>query len=819
VFAQALTITRAGTRTCADARTRETLSIVRAYALTISNDRFARGHHVAMNTARNNAVSASFTRRNLPPRCSRISHSRPIASKTVPRTVFDAIVYDQFGRITSKTQVTTGATNPNRVVTYQYSANGQLRSMTTPSGQTIAYTYGSPTGPNPGKITAIMLNPTGYTATSNGGNLPTGGVNVLTNSDYKPFGPNEGWDWGNSCDTSNATTCTTTSTPRINQHLRQFDLDYRPITIASDPDGYNRHINWDRANRITAITIPSGITVPGIVNANSLNQAFAYDQLDRLTQFNAGIANATTLATGMALLPNEQFTYDAIGNRLSRTTTAPGTTTNQTANYSYPNTSATPINSRRHVLNGIAGAQVNAYTYDASGNTLTESAAQSTMNPATGQLNPLATTQPLTYTYDAKNRLSKAQIGANAADAVTYKINAMGQRVQKVGSGLYAYSTTATIDAATGNSPQSRNLNFNARYVYDEQARLIGEYAPDGKLISETVWFNDLPIATLRPKGANAGTPLGQTGTTTGNPANGATAANANNVGNNTTTNRVNVEVFYVHADHLGTPRTVTRSTVATGPNAPSSATATSPGAINKAVWRWDSDPFGTSLGNSQPTENPQLIAGTATQIQAATFRVNSRFPGQVSNAETGSSYNYLRDGYMPMVGRYSQSDPIGLNGGINTFGYVGGNPIKRIDPSGLVFFGGIGAQCSAAAIFGAGVSGGAVWDSSGRRCTVLQICAKVGLGGFIGCDGQVLGGYTRGSLCDSGGFSIGVGADAGAGLSLGGGGAIQIDEGGGGGGNGGVGPGVGFGLFGGLDFCWTIVTNCDKPCNSCEKK
>jgi hypothetical protein len=272
-----------------------------------------------------------------------------------------------------------------------------------------------------------MLNPTGYTAAANGGNLPTGGVNLPTQADYRPFGPNEGWDWGNSCDTSNAATCTTTSTPRINQHLRQFDQDYRPSTIGSAPEGYNRQIDWDRANRITAITIPSGITVPGIVNANSLNQAFAYDQLDRLTNFNAGIANATTLATGMALLPNEQFSYDAIGNRLTRTTTPPGSSTQSTANCSYPNTSATPINSRRHILNGIAGAQANAYTYDANGNTLTESAAQATMNPATGQLDPLATTQALAYTYDAKNRLSRAQIRSNAADFVTYKINAMGQ--------------------------------------------------------------------------------------------------------------------------------------------------------------------------------------------------------------------------------------------------------------------------------------------------------------------------------------------------------------------------------------------------------
>jgi YD repeat-containing protein len=266
-------------------------------------------------------------------------------------------VYDLFGRVTSKTNVLTGATNPNRVVTYQYSANGQLRSTTYPSGNTIAYTYGSPSSINPGKIIGIQLNPTGYTNTANGSSNPTGGVNLITNSDYKPFGPNWGWDWGNSCDTNTPATCTTSTTPRINQHLRQFDLDYRPITIASDPEGYNRLINWDRANRITAINVPSGITIPGLSNSQSVNQAFGYDALDRLTNFTPGVTGATTLATGLALLPKEDFTYDAIGNRLTRATQAPNATTTQTANYSYPNTTATPINSRRHILNAIAGAQ------------------------------------------------------------------------------------------------------------------------------------------------------------------------------------------------------------------------------------------------------------------------------------------------------------------------------------------------------------------------------------------------------------------------------------------------------------------------------
>jgi RHS repeat-associated protein len=121
----------------------------------------------------------------------------------------------------------------------------------------------------------------------------------------------------------------------------------------------------------------------------------------------------------------------------------------------------------------------------------------------------------------------------------------------------------------------------------------------------------------------------------------------------------VNVDFFYVHPDHLGTPRVVTKT------------------ADNKKVWEWQSQPFGEGAAN----ENPQNLTGAA--LTAGQFRYNLRFPGQVFDAETNKHYNYFRD-YDPALGRYLESDPIGLKGGINTFGYVKVNPLRNTDPKGL---------------------------------------------------------------------------------------------------------------------------------------
>jgi len=64
-------------------------------------------------------------------------------------------------------------------------------------------------------------------------------------------------------------------------------------------------------------------------------------------------------------------------------------------------------------------------------------------------------------------------------------------------------------------------------------------------------------------------------------------------------------------------------------------------------------------------------------------FAYNLRFPGQYFDAESGKHYNYFRD-YDPAIGRYVESDPIGLKASLNTYAYSSSTPLVSFDPWGL---------------------------------------------------------------------------------------------------------------------------------------
>ena len=89
-------------------------------------------------------------------------------------------------------------------------------------------------------------------------------------------------------------------------------------------------------------------------------------------------------------------------------------------------------------------------------------------------------------------------------------------------------------------------------------------------------------------------------------------------------------------------------------------------------MWRWDTP---EAYGAWPANQNPSGLGS---------FTYNPRLPGQVFDQETGLLQNWRRE-YNPRIGRYLQSDPIGLAGGMNTYEYVSGNPLMLVDPTGEV--------------------------------------------------------------------------------------------------------------------------------------
>lgn len=196
-------------------------------------------------------------------------------------------------------------------------------------------------------------------------------------------------------------------------YSRSFDLDGRiaGFTLA----GTSITNTFDAASRITGQTY---FPVP----ANSVT--YGYDNWDRLT---GTITPSTTYGFG----------YDANSNRTTKTVGA-GTKT-----YAYPGSS--------NKLSSISGGGSWTYTHDADG---------SITNDGVN-----------TFTYDTRGRMTGA---STALGAVTYGLNALGQRYAKTVSGV------TTI------------------FHYDKDGKLIAESSTAGTVSAEYLYLGDIPVAQVK---------------------------------------------------------------------------------------------------------------------------------------------------------------------------------------------------------------------------------------------------------------------------------------------------------------------------------
>ena len=412
--------------------------------------------------------------------------------------------YDRRGNVARKVQAV--ANGPTRAVAYQHDLADRVSRIIYPSGAVVTYQRDAT-----GRISGVQVKRT-----------PTTTVETLVSQvTYQPFGPLSQITFGNGRVLSMA-------------HDQDFAVEAIEDSVAG---GLLLGFTHDAVGNVVGID-------ERLNDGTTASRGIDYDGLDRLT----AMTNGASVAEG--------FSYDATGNRLSRTTTS-------TVNYTYPSDS--------HRLVKV-GSQNRAY--DAAGNSTSIHSKH--------------------FTYDDYGRMRQFINGTTLRSEYLY--NGRGERVAKLNI----------------TSPGS-----TAYYVYDEVGRLLGEYKPTGVAIKEYVWLDDRPVAVI---GGYQGH-----------------------------------RFQYVLTDHLGTPRAVV--------NPPT----------NAIIWRWDLT--GSAFGNHPRQANPDG--------DSANYVLSLRYPGQYYDGESGLHYNYFRD-YDPATGRYVQSDPIGLGGGVNTYGYVSQTPMGSFDPWGL---------------------------------------------------------------------------------------------------------------------------------------
>ncbi|GHA19348.1 type IV secretion protein Rhs [Arenicella chitinivorans] len=403
------------------------------------------------------------------------------------------------------------------------------------------------------------------------------------------------------------------------------------------PDGREVEYHRDAAGRVTRLATKVGATawadvfdvqtyradglITGRTYANGLVSTRGYDLQGRLESIDIGT------------LVQRTYQYDANGNLTDR---SPGNVV-----YGYD------------VLDRITSEDnldLLSWTYDANGNRLSEDENSQlsllTYHTNTNRLQTVATTVYnldaagnttddgiRTYTYNDAGRMET--ISQSGQLVATYTYNALGQRTRKV-----LASTQATT-----------------LYHYDLAGYLIGESDETGQFSAGYIHSDGQPIAVYKHADALSSQPGDGDGDGSGeSPVDPPEEEEPGTTPPAYAPTDALEGLYYIHTDHLLTPRWVSDENA-------------------QLIWTWDSSAF----GNTAPNDDVDL--------DGVALTLNMRFPGQYYDAESGLFYNWNRY-YDAGLGRYVTSDPIGIGGGANTYGYVGGNPLAYFDPLGLEIVG-----------------------------------------------------------------------------------------------------------------------------------
>ena len=274
------------------------------------------------------------------------------------------------------------------------------------------------------------------------------------------------------------------------------------------------------------------------------------------------------------------------------------------------------------------------------------------------------------FGYDSMGRLNQTKDGPTGTVIEAYDYDATGNRMgmtSNAGTQVYSYAPGSHRLTGVGGEARDHDAAGNTtsigsrEYVYSDANRL--RQAKQGGAVLESYLYNHRGERIQRePTGGSAQlTVYDEAGQWLGNYSSTGQALQQAIWLDNYPVALINApavgvpEVAYIQPDHLGTPRVVIDP------------------ARNLSIWEWSSksEVFGNQAPNSDPDGD-----GVA-------FELALRFPGQQATDASGLFYNYQRE-YDPAVGRYSQSDPIGLEGGISTYWYAEASPVLKYDSLGL---------------------------------------------------------------------------------------------------------------------------------------